>query len=237
MAETPPIKDLPALPGARALHGKQTRRNILDAAAAVFAGKGYSGANVNEIVALAGTTKPMLYYHFGSKKDLFAAVLEAVYTGMREIESAPGLENLPPAGAMRRLVEVTFDYHAEHPDWIRLIAVANIHDAEPILGSPTLARRNAAVVGILRDLLARGVRAGVFRAGVDPLHLHMLMASFSFYRVSNRHTWRVIFERDTGDPDDAARQRAMLVEAVLRFLAPDAEPQGTPVCGHVRAKN
>ncbi len=204
-------------------NGKRTRQNILDAAGAVFAGKGYSGANVNEIVALAGTTKPMLYYHFGSKKNLFAAVLEAVYAGMREIESAPDLGNMPPADAMRRLVEVTFDYHADHPDWIRLIAVANIHEAEPILGSPTIAGQNAAVVGILRDLLARGVRAGVFRSGIDPLHLHMLMASFSFYRVSNRYTWRVIFERDTGAPDDAARQRAMLVDAVLRFLAPDGK--------------
>lgn len=209
-------------PGTRSSNGKRTRQSILDAAGTVFAEKGFSGANVNEIVASAGTTKPMLYYHFGSKEGLFAAVLENVYAGMREIEGSLRLETLPPRDAMRRLVEVTFDYHAAHPDWVRLISVANIHDAQPVLNSPTIASRNAAVVDILQELLDRGSRDGVFRDGVDPLHLHLLIASFSFYRVSNRHTWRVIFKRDLSVLDDAVLQRTLLVDAVLRFLDPDA---------------
>lgn len=40
--------------------------------------------------------------------------------------------------------------------------------------------------------------------------------------MSNRHTWGVIFQRDLAEPDDAALQRTMLVEAVLRFLRPDS---------------
>ncbi len=205
-------------PRARAADGPRTRQGILDAAQAVFAEKGYSGANVNEIVALAGTTKPMIYYHFGSKEGLFAAVLEQVYAGMRAIEASLELHALPPAEAVRRLVQVTFDYHAAHPDWIRLIAVANIHGAQHIRDSPTIAARNSAIPAILGNLLARGVRDGVFRAGVDPLHLHLMINAMCFYRVSNRHTWRVIFGRDMTDPGDAAQQRAMLTEAVLACL-------------------
>ena len=206
---------------ARPADGPRTRRGILDAARATFAEKGYSGANLNEIVALAGTTKPMIYYHFHNKEGLFAAVLEDVYAGMRAIERSLKLEDLPPAEAVRRLVEVTFDYHAGHPDWIRLISVANIHGAQHIRDSPTIASQNSAIAEILRDLLARGEREGAFRGGVDPLHLHLMVNSMCFYRVSNRHTWRVIFGRDLGAPDDAGQQRAMLTEAVLRFLAPD----------------
>jgi AcrR family transcriptional regulator len=200
--------------------GRQTRQSILAAATALFAAKGFSGANVNEIVAAAGTTKPMIYYHFGSKEGLFAAVLEEVYAGMRAAEGALRLDDLPPAEAMRRLVETTFDYHAAHPDWVRLISVANIHDAEQVRRSPTIAARNAGVVEIMRGLLARGEAAGAFRRGVDPLHLHMLIASMSFYRVSNRHTWKVIFQRDLFSAAEAAQQREMLVQAVLRSLAP-----------------
>ena len=200
--------------------GAQTRQRILDAATALFAEKGFSGAHVNEIVAGAGTTKPMVYYHFGSKEGLFAAVLEEVYAGMREIEGSLRLDEFRAAEAMRRLVHVTFDYHAAHPDWVRLIAVANIHEAQHIQASTTIASRNSAILTILRDLLARGARDGVFRADVDPLRLHLMIASLCFYRVSNRHTWRIIFERDLDAPDEAALQRAMLVEAVLRFLAP-----------------
>ena len=200
----------------RSYDAERTRRNILDAARGIFAEKGYSGANVSEIVARALTTKPMIYYHFGSKEGLFAAVLEEVYAAMREIEAGLNLSDTPPEDAMRRLVETTFDYHAGHPDWIRLISIANIHDAEHIIGSVSVAARNTPVLAILSDLLARGAAAGVFRADVDPFHLHLLMASMSFYRVSNRHTWGVIFARDLDA--DADVQRRMLADAVLAFV-------------------
>ena len=211
---------LRVMPRTRLHDGPRTRVNILEAAQALFAEKGYSGANVNEIVAVAGTTKPMIYYHFGSKEGLFAAVLEGVYAGMRAIEGSLHLDGLPPGEAMRHLIHVTFDYHAAHPDWIRLIQVANIHEAQHIRDSPTIASRNSAVLEILSALLDRGARDGVFRPAVDPLRLHLMIASMCFYRVSNRHTWRVIFGRDLDEPGDAALQRAMLADAVLSFLQP-----------------
>lgn len=71
----------------------------------------------------------MIYYHFGSKEGLFAAVLEDVYAGMRRIEGALQLADLTPREAVRQLVHVTFDCHAKYPDWVRLISVANIHEA------------------------------------------------------------------------------------------------------------
>ena len=53
-----------------ARRSQESWRAILDAARASFAEKGFSGANVSEIVARAATTKPMIYYHFGSKEGL-----------------------------------------------------------------------------------------------------------------------------------------------------------------------
>lgn len=206
---------------------RRTRESILQAATALFAEKGYDGANLNEIVARAQTTKPMIYYHFGSKEGLFAAVLEAVYAGMREIEATLQLDALSPKAAISRLIEVTFRYHAENPDWIRLIAVANIHDAQHIEHSATIAAKNAAVLELLQALLRRGAAEGCFRSDVDALHLHQLINSFCFYRVSNRHTWRVIFPRQVDEREDAARQLQMLTTAVLAFLQPP--PSQAPV--------
>ncbi len=214
----------PRSPAPRTAHDPQrTRRAILDAAISVFAEKGFSGANVDEIVARVQTTKPTLYYHFGSKEGLFAAVLEDIYGGMREIERSLDLQGLSASQAMRRLIEITFDYHAAHPDWIRLISVANIHGAKHIAGSDSLVPSNSAILGILGELLERGVREGEFRDGVDPLHLHLLINSFCFYRVSNRHTWKVIFKRDLEAPDDVKAQRETIVTAALRFLARNAD--------------
>jgi TetR/AcrR family transcriptional regulator len=52
-----------------------TRRRILAAALREFSAKGIDGARVDAIAARAGTNKRMLYYYFGSKDDLFRAVL------------------------------------------------------------------------------------------------------------------------------------------------------------------
>ncbi|HMF05271.1 MAG TPA: TetR family transcriptional regulator [Acidimicrobiia bacterium] len=52
-----------------------TRRRILAAALQEFSAKGIDGARVDAIAERAGTNKGMLYYYFGSKDDLFRAVL------------------------------------------------------------------------------------------------------------------------------------------------------------------
>ena len=199
---------------------ERTRADIIEAATAEFADKGLSGARVDEIAARTRTTKPAIYYHFGSKEGLYAAVLQEAYGGMRDVEQALRLDALPPEEAMRRLVEVSFDHHATHPEWVRLVGVENVHGARHIAGVVSIARRNAAAVEIVRALLERGERDGVFRSGVDPLDLHWMISSLCFYRVSNRHTWRANFGQDLLAPERAAAQRRMAVEAVLRYLRP-----------------
>ena len=198
--------------------GKRVRRNIIDAAHALFAEKGYSGAKVEEIVVRARTTKPMIYYYFGSKERLFAAVLEDVYAGMRRIEQSLQLAELPALEAMRKVIEVTFDYHAKNPEWVRLVSIANIHYAKHILASRTIASKNSAIVELMRNLLKRGIKEGVFRKDADPLHIHLLIISLCFFRISNRHTWRVIFKRDLEAAKDAKLQKKMTVDAVLAYL-------------------
>ncbi len=139
---------------------------------------------------------------------------------MREVEQALQLDVLPPREAMARLIEVSFDYHAAHPDWVRLVSVENIHGARHIAEVASITQRNAVAVATVGRLLERGEQSGVFRSGVDPLDLHLMISSFCFYRVSNRHTWQANFGRDLLAPERAAAQRRMAVEAVLRYLEP-----------------
>lgn len=197
---------------------ERTRADIIEAARVEFADKGLSGARIDEIAAHTRTTKPTIYYHFGSKEGLYAAVLEQAYGGMRELEQTLELDALPAVEAMARLVEVSFDYHAAHPDWVRLVSVENIHGARHLLDSPSITQRNAGAVETVRVLLERGEREGVFRPGVDPLDLHLMISSLCFYRVSNRHTWQANFGRDLLAPERAAAHRRMAVDAVLRYL-------------------
>ena len=198
----------------------RTRAEIMRAALTVFAEKGLTGARIDEIAALTQTTKPTIYYHFGSKEGLYAAVLEEAYGGIRDMERGLHLDMNDPASAMRALVEGSFDYHASNPEWVRLVSVENIHGARHIAGIESFGRRNAPVLATLRALLEAGARTGVFRAGVNPVDLHWMISSLCFYRVSNRHTWQVNFGVDLADAWHTAAQRCMAVEAILRFLAP-----------------
>ena len=137
---------------------------------------------------------------------------------------------------MQRLVEVTFDHHAAHPEHVRLVCVENMERARHITGRPSLVQRNAIAIETVRTLLERGERDGVFRPGINPWHLHLLITSFCFIRVSNRYTWNAVFEMDLWKKDDIAQQRQMIIEAVLRYVKPgeDAAAQvgsGTGVVG------
>jgi AcrR family transcriptional regulator len=62
---------------------ERTRTEILDIATREFADRGYNGARVDEIATKTRTTKRMLYYYFGSKEQLYIAVLERVYQQIR----------------------------------------------------------------------------------------------------------------------------------------------------------
>ncbi len=55
----------------------QRRAQLLDAAIDVFTTKGYHAAAMDDIADAAGVSKPVLYQHFGSKLDLYLAVLDA----------------------------------------------------------------------------------------------------------------------------------------------------------------
>jgi len=199
---------------------EQTRRAIIDAAIAEFADKGLSGARVDEIAARTATTKRMIYYYFGGKEQLYATVLEELYGGIRDAERALDLDRLAPMAALKRLVETTFDYHAAHPEFVRLVAVENIHSARHLALLPNIIARNASVLAGLQSLLDRGVAEGVFRPGIAALDLHMLISGHSFHRVSNRHTLAALFGEDLTQGPVAARQRGMLVEVVARYVSP-----------------
>src|SRR5436190_6556086 len=97
------------------------RARIIAAAIDEFAGRGFKGASMDAIAARTHTTRALINYYFGSKEKLYLAVLEHVYAGIRQAESELDLDHLPPAEAMRRIVEFTFNYYLEHEGFVRLV--------------------------------------------------------------------------------------------------------------------
>ena len=205
------------LPG-RQRDAERTRMEILEIASREFADRGFAGARVDEIASQTRTTKRMIYYYFGSKEQLFVAVLERAYATIRAAEQTIDVDHLDPAAAIRRLAELTFDHHEAHPDFIRLVSIENIHRAAHITGTDDFAGQNSPVIELIEGILARGRRQGAFTRDVDAVDLHMMISAFCVFRVANRHTFGAIFDRDLTDPGLRERYRTMVGDMVVDYL-------------------
>lgn len=211
--------DAPAVgrPASR-VSAQKTRDRILDAAIEEFSSKGFDGGRVDEIALRAGVQKNVIYYYFGSKDDLFTAVLESTYAAIRARQQDLELRRLAPEEAMRQLVMFTGRIWMEQPHFQRLLHSANLHDAKHVRRSARIAQLYDPLIETLRELLARGQRQGIFRADVDPVDLYISISSLTAHYVSHHHTFEALFARKLMTP---ARVRARLdhaAEMVVSYL-------------------
>ncbi|MCW1930923.1 alpha/beta hydrolase fold domain-containing protein [Pararhodobacter zhoushanensis] len=199
------------------------RRAILDAAQAEFARHGYASTRVEDIAAQTATSKRMIYYYFTDKEGLYLQALESAYAQVRQGEAALRLDHLPPVQALRTLVEFTFDHHRAHPDFIRLVMIENVHNADNLRASGLIGRVNKGAIEKLADLLARGQAQGLFRPDILPLELHWHISALSFFNVSNRPSFTESFGGSLFAEAGQARLKAQAVEAVLRLVQAGAD--------------
>jgi len=172
---------------------ENTKQGILDAARGEFAKHGLAGARVDQIAEASGSNKRMIYHYFGGKEQLFAAVVEDAYTNIRSQEGMLGLADLSPEEAIRRLVEFTWRYYLENPEFITLVNSENLHQARHIAGNRQLRKLQKAYVETVEGILKRGEETGVFRKGIDAANLCITIAAIGFYYLNNRHTGGVLF--------------------------------------------
>jgi AcrR family transcriptional regulator len=203
---------------ARSNDPERTKANILEVAAAEFGEKGLAGARIDEIAALTQTSKRMIYYYFGSKEGLYLAVLEESYRRVRATEEELHLQDLEPEQALRRLVAFTFDHHLHNENFIRLVMDENINRGQYLAQSRRIQELNVPAIAAIRHLYERGVESGVFRRGLDPVDIHASISALSFFNVSNRHTFGLIFKIDPMSRAYVAHRRESVIDMVLRFL-------------------
>ena len=198
----------------------QTRRDIIAVATREFALLGLAGARIDRIAAQTKSSKRMIYYYFGSKEGLYITVLEEAYRNLRRIEGELRLEGFTATDALRELVGFTFDHHVAHADYVRLIAIENIHEGKHLAKSRTIQDLNVPAIDAVRRVLALGEREGVFRDHIDPVDLHMSISALCFHNVSNRHAFGIIFKRDMASPAALRARRAVVIETILAAVRP-----------------
>ena len=195
-----------------------TRQRILDAATREFARYGLGGARVDRIAARAGANKRMLYYYFGDKDRLFLAALEDRYAHIRNAERSLELEHLEPPQAVRRLVQFTWGYFLEHPEFMTLLNSENLHQGRHVRRSRRVREMHSQLVESLRKALRRGEAQGLFRKGVDPVQLYISIAGEGYFYLSNRYTLSRIFDRDLMAPRALAGRARHISDMILNAL-------------------
>ena len=91
------------------LPAAQRRRQLLDVALVRFAERGFHGTSMDDVAEAAGVTKPVLYQHFGSKRDLYLELLDDVGAQLLSAIAAATTS----AGRPRAQVEAGFAAYLE----------------------------------------------------------------------------------------------------------------------------
>jgi TetR/AcrR family transcriptional regulator len=158
---------------------------ILDAAASLFAEKGFAAVSMSAIARKAKTSKPNIYHHFKNKDDLYLAIMKrAVHRStalLDALEDAPGSfgQHLTDfsAGQLKNILE-----HEESTQLILREALSG--GSEP--GREIAKHVVGNVFSRLVDMVAKGQRENEFRQNIDPtLAAFMIISANMFYFQAN----------------------------------------------------
>jgi AcrR family transcriptional regulator len=139
--------------------GIDSRRRIVDAAAALMAERGFAGTSIAAVKKKSGLPSGSIYWHFENKEALLGAVIDEAAT--RWFEALPRPETLPgePEKRIKALLDAAARSLEDHPEFLRLILLISLERREVDATSLATVRRARALArerltAIMGDLLA-----------------------------------------------------------------------------------
>ncbi|NLO37465.1 MAG: TetR/AcrR family transcriptional regulator [Clostridiaceae bacterium] len=201
----------------RERNAEQSRLDILQAAEAEFASKGLYGARVDEIAALAGINKRMIYAYFGSKEALYMSVLQAVYKRMERAEAQLVADGLGGRDLIGAVIDLYFDFLAGDPQFVSIVMWENLNKAAYLKALPVQDLERPAFAYI-RDAVAAGKALGVFRPELDEQDVALSLITACFANFSNCYTLSHLFERDLCCAEQIEQRKIETRAMLLAYL-------------------
>ena len=157
------------------MSGKERRAQLIEVGRKLFAEKGYDGTSVEEIAAVAGVSKPVVYEHFGGKEGLYAVVVD------REVQRLlDGITSALTGGSARVLLEqATFallDYIETNTDGFRIL----VRDSPVAQATGTFASLIVDIAGQVEHLVAGEFKARGLDAKFAPMYSQMMVGMVAF---------------------------------------------------------
>jgi AcrR family transcriptional regulator len=197
----------------------QTRRDVLDAAARVFAFKGFGGASMEDIAAEAGYTRGAVYSNFDDKADLFLAVLDE-RAQAREVEVEEVFRaSADPVAFFTQLDAVNRARREEVDHWVMLRLEFWLYALRNPEVRPKVAARNRTLI----DMTGRGVAAVLASAHIEPPRPIERLATIVQALDDGLGIYRVL-DPDLAPDDTLIDALGLLVEAIGAL---DAQRRGS----------
>jgi AcrR family transcriptional regulator len=183
--------------------GESTRSDLLTAARRLFAQRGFDGTSIRAVTREAGANLGAVTYHFGSKRALYAAVLEQGLRPLAERVRAAAASEGTALERMLRVVESYFDHFESHPDLPHLLLQEVAAGKKP---PPVVLEILRSAMEAIAGLQAAGVADASVRPG-DPVLTALSVVSQPVYLTLVAPLLRTVGPYDLTDP--TTRRRAL----------------------------
>lgn len=198
----------------QARDAEATKAAILDAAEEEFAQFGLSGAKTEAIAAKTGVTKAMIYYYFGSKEELYKAVIQRPAKDFVDAFGDLALETMPPEDALKLVIKLAIAHEISHPHYGRVL----LHEAMQNEGRYFHLTGWTIPINRVVAVVERGIQEGCFRP-VDPwLAMNHIMGICTFYFNTQANMRNVQPDFEWFTPEAIDRFTESAIDMVLAGL-------------------
>jgi AcrR family transcriptional regulator len=142
-----------ARPTKKQQQGEQSRELILDATERLMATRGYAATSINDIRKACGLPPSSIYWHFGSKEGVLAAVMQR---GADRFFAA-----IPTSEDVQAQLAVVSTLQAQHPDFLRLFYMLSLERGNDPAVAAVIRRVRDTAISQFRDAITQLLPAGV----------------------------------------------------------------------------
>ena len=207
----------------------RSRAAILDAAERLFAERGYDATSLTEVGATAGVSRGTPGYFFGSKAQLYRAVLERAFAEVRDAVRAGRARALAssqaPDAILAGAVSDYFDFLAGRPNFIRLIEREALSGAGQLEGAGHLSAGQEALAAISAELGLDEAESG------DAAQLLLSVISLCWFPLIHARTVAPAVGVDLSDLAALERRKRHVVDLVLHGLHGLTSPASATLSG------
>jgi TetR/AcrR family transcriptional regulator len=190
----------------------ETRARILESALREFSSLGMAGARMDQIATAAGVNKALLYYHFDSKENLYAAALEMIAGRVRDQSMSVFLMKVSPGERLIRSALAHFDRILAQGEFQSLMQqeMMRMHQGEASAMSIVVKRVFAPLQAMQQSMVREGIASGeLIDADWMQIHLSTLGANVFYFLAAP--VWRLLMDFEPFAPEVlVARRRAMV---------------------------